>query len=78
MHLPLGHFSNETILILESSVGRRQDNGELLVEEGETMIISSVLENPGSCQARHVTLKIPSKILKSFIDWIHHTSERQV
>ena len=78
MHLLLGHFLNETILILESSVGRRQDNGELLVEEGEAMIISSVLENPGSCPARHVTPKIPSKILKSFIDWIHHTSERQV
>ena len=59
MHLFFGHFLNETILILENSVGRRQNNGEPLVEEGEAMIISSVLENPGSCPVRHVTLKIP-------------------
>ena len=42
VHLLLENFSNETILILESSVNRGQDNGEPLVEEGETMIISSL------------------------------------
>ena len=42
MHLLLENFSNETILILESSVNRGQDNGEPIVEEGETMIISSL------------------------------------
>ena len=42
VHLLLENFLNETILILESSVNRGQDNGEPLVEEGETMIISSL------------------------------------
>ena len=42
VHLLLENFSNETILILESSVNRGQDNGEPIVEEGETMIISSL------------------------------------